>query len=247
MPKRLSGVLAVLLPLAALALWQLAPGTSEFRFFFSSPLEIARRAVTDYQQAETWRDIGITFAEIVLGLFWGTVLGSALGILLSLSDRLQRATRVYLTVLGAVPVFTISPLLIIWFGTGMDAKIFLAGFGVFLNAVIQSWEGSAFAWTHYADFTRTMAVPRLRVIGKIILPGAMDWLFSGMRLNIGVAVMGAFIAEFISSQQGLGHRILANGAIYDTTGVLFGLLNVVFLSVILNRMFDFLSRRILRK
>jgi NitT/TauT family transport system permease protein len=81
------------------------------------------------------------------------------------------------------------------------------------------------------------------IMVKILLPGAARWLITGLRINIGIAILGAFIGEFVSSQSGLGHYIIQAGQVYDIPAALFGLCNLCAVALGL----DILARKLMPK
>jgi NitT/TauT family transport system permease protein len=75
----------------------------------------------------------------------------------------------------------------------------------------------------YTGCAKSIAAPNARIVRKIIIPGAIDWVIAGYKMDVGFALVGAFIGEFVSSEAGLGHYILKASSLYDMPKVLFGL------------------------
>jgi NitT/TauT family transport system permease protein len=125
--------------------------------------------------------------------------------------------------IGASPIFALAPMTILWFGIGLLSKIVMAGFAVFFVSLVQAHEGATATAKNYLGFAQSLGAPTPRIIAKIIVPGAIDWVMTGYKMNVGSALVGAFIGEFVSSEAGLGHYILTASALYDVPRVLFGL------------------------
>lgn len=242
-PRKLLCDAAILMPAVLfIAAWQLAvQDSARLVFLFGSPETILARALAEYRQAGIWKDIGITAFEALAGLVIGSLLGTltALGLWANASAR--RIAQPYMTVLGAIPVFALAPMLIIWFGIGIFAKVVMAALGVYLIATVQTFEGISATAAQHIDYARMLGARKRDIMKRILLPGATRWLVAGLRINIGVAILGAFIGEFISSQAGLGHYIVQAGQVYDIPAALFGLFNLSMLALGL----DALARRIM--
>ncbi len=107
----------------------------------------------------------------------------------------------------------------------------MSGFAVFLISLVNSYEGAHATASQYLGYATRMNAPHLRAVMKIVIPGSWQWILSGFRINVGLALMGAFIAEFVSSEAGLGHYILKAGSLYDMPRVLFGLLLICLIAM----------------
>lgn len=223
----------VLLPgLVFLLFWEwMTHGNDNRLFFFSAPSRIAMTFLSDIQTIGLWQDIGYTAFAAFCGLLIGTVCGSALGITLWTSPRFAVISKPYIAILGAIPVFALAPMMIIWFGIGLWSKIMMAAFAVCLVACAQAYEGAQQTAKHHLLFARSLAASKLRIVRMIILPGALRWVMAGIRMNIGFALIGTFIAEFISSEHGLGHYILKAGGLYDMPRVFTGIILIAMVSV----------------
>ncbi|MFN8819223.1 MAG: ABC transporter permease [Holosporaceae bacterium] len=235
---------APLLPgLLFLLLWQLVVGDSErLKFLFASPILILQVALLEMQQAAIWWDCWITLSEALLGLVFGTVLGTSLGILLWSDRRIDRIARPYIIVIGSIPVFALAPIMIVWFGTGLLSKAIMAGFAVFFVSLVQAYEGATIAAEHHINLANSLKATRYRVIRKIVIPGSLRWVIAGFRMNVGFALMGAFIGEFVSSEAGIGHYILKSSSLYDMPRVFLGLLLISIMALLLTFMAKVMQR-----
>ncbi len=217
-------------------LWEVGVHNStRLQFLFASPSAIFARGIDEYQHAAIWEDIGITTFEAMTGLVLGSVFGIVIALLLWVSPFLQKISYPYIALIGSIPVFALAPMLIIWFGIGIMAKVIMAAFGVFIITLVQGFEGISATAPDHIRYARMVHARSVDIMFKILLPSAMQWLITALRINIGVAFLGAFIGEFISSQTGLGHYIIEAGQLYDMPGVLFGILNLSLLALIIDK------------
>lgn len=242
---RLRHIFFTLLPgIAFLLIWQIAvQGDTRLQFLFASPLAVIDVAGIELTKGAIWRDIYVTGLEAALGLIVGVILGSTTGLLLWSNGRADTITRPYLTILGSIPIFALAPMIIIWFGIGLLSKVVMAAFAVFFVSLLQAHEGATLAAKQYAGFAQSLNAPRRRVVAKIIIPGAINWVIAGFKLSVGLALMGAFIGEFVNSEEGLGHYILKAGSTYDTPRVILGLMLLSALALILTGLARLLPKR----
>lgn len=229
-----------------LILWEMvARQDKTILFLFSSPSQVISLLVEELQNKTMWNNIWVTFEEATLGLILGTVLGTFTGLLIWANETLRKILEPYLLILGAIPIFALAPMLIIWFGIGLSSKVFMAAFSVFLVALSQSYEGTQNASKKYTLFAESLGCSRIQMMYKIILPGSLQWVLSGIKMNIGLALLGAFIGEFVSSTAGLGFYILKAGSLFNTSGVLVGIILLTCLSFVMNVVLNCIKRNFL--
>jgi len=216
-----------------LGLWEVfCIGNTRRQFFFSAPSFIFSAFVEELQTSLYWFNIVYTGSAAILGLLIGTLVGTLVGIALWLKPSLERISNPYIVVLGAIPIFAIAPMLILWFGIGLWSKIIMASLSVVLVSLVQAYEGAKQVANTHLIFAKTLGANDLRTLRFIILPGALQHVLAGLKMNIGFALMGTFIAEFISSEYGVGHYILKAGGTYDTTRVFVGIFTLGVMSLV---------------
>lgn len=215
-----------------LALWELlVRGDPRLQFLFASPIMVAAVAFEELSSPSIWWHLFITCSEAILGLLLGSISGTALGLLLWTRESFARIARPYVVLLGSIPIFAIAPMLIIWFGTGLLSKVIMSAFAVFFVSLSQAYDGALICAREHGQYARSLTAPQRLVIRKIVVPGALRWVVAGLKINIGLALVGAFIGEFVSSQAGLGHYILGAGSLYDMPRVLFGVMLISFVAL----------------
>lgn len=232
---KLKSMLLTLLPgLIFLIGWEWYVYDSErLQFLFASPSLVWTTAVTEMQGRAIWQDCLTTLVEALLGLVCGTLLGTACGLLLWANKTVDRIAKPYIIIIGAIPVFALAPIAIIWFGIGLASKAIMAGFAVYFVSLVQVYEGAHAIAAQYFGYARSIGAHRARAVRKVIIPGAIRWLLTGFRMNVGFALTGAFIGEFVSSEVGIGHYILKASSLYDMPKVFLGLLLISFMAMLL--------------
>ena len=211
--------------LALLFFWELATRkNASITFFFGSPSKIGAYILAKTMDGSLPRDIGVTFVEATLGFILGNVVGTILGLGLWYSKLAMAIARPYVITLGSAPIFAFAPLLIIWFGTGMFSKVMIAALSTVFVALVQSYTGASEVSNDYLRLMKTFGATQGQTFRKVVAPSSIVWVISAFRLNVGFAILGAFIGEFVSSNAGLGHLILVASGLFDISLVLCGVL-----------------------
>ena len=148
---------------------------------------------------------------------------------------MARILRPYIIAIGSVPVFAIAPVLIIWFGIGIFSKIMMAALSTVVIALVQSFQGAMSVDKKYLMQMKVLNATKLQTFMKVVLPSSLIWVFSSLKINIGFALLGAFIGEFISAEKGLGYFILKASGLYDMANVFAGLVFMIALAIILSK------------
>lgn len=237
MIAKMPGSLAtqVLITAGLLAAWEAAGRLSaSFAFMLGTPSAIVGEFGTMLvDEGLAWHFL-VTGTEAVVGLTIGTLVGLGFGLSLWFSDRAARISRPFVIVLGSLPIIAFAPLMIIWFGIGIEMKVALAALSTLFIAFNQAHRGVSSVAEGHVDVLRGMNAPRKQIFVKVVIPGSMDWMFSSMRLNIGFGLLGAFIGEFIASDKGLGYLILRASALYNVPRALAAAAGIAILALFLD-------------
>jgi NitT/TauT family transport system permease protein len=231
----------------ACACWELAAHlVPDGRFRFASPTAVLSVAIQDMVHLNMYRQICVTLSETVGGLVVGSVVGTAVGLLLWMNHAVARAFRPYITLAGTLPVFAVAPILINLFGTGFSSKLFIVSFSTVFVAIAQAYEGALSADSGLVLFAQALKAPRSLIAQKIAFPSALAWVSGGIRINIGFALIAAFLAEYIVTEEsstGLGRYIARNAGLYDMPRVLLGVLLLAAIGLGLTELFGRVLRR----
>lgn len=227
-----TNLISFIILVVILGAWQFFASNQKFGFLFGSPTAIFLKLVENTASGALPYHFAITGLEALFGFIIGIILGTFAGFLLWYSPKIASISKPYISFLGAIPVFAFAPMIIIWFGIGFSMKVALAAFAVFLVALAQAYEGAKSVDEAEYKLLKTYGATRFQMFQKVIFPSSLSWVLASMKLNVGFAILGAFIGEFISSNEGLGHFIIKAGSLYDIPGVLAGGLYLVLLSVI---------------
>jgi putative hydroxymethylpyrimidine transport system permease protein len=183
----------------------------------------------------------VTAEEVLLGLFLGTAFGVGTAVAMALSDRLRGLLRPALVVSQAVPVFALAPVLTLWLGYGLAAKIAMTVLIVFFPLASVFLDGLMTTPESTLDLARLASATRWRTLLWLRLPHALPALASGLGIAAVYAPIGAVIGEWVGASQGLGYVMLMANARSHTDLMFAALLVLVGLTLGLHRTAQSLS------
>jgi NitT/TauT family transport system permease protein len=229
-----------------LGAWQFSSGRLLDDFWLSRPSAVAARlyqwSIDGTLPYHTW----ITLQEMIWGFLIGATTGIVAGVGLGLSRTLGDIVNPFIVALYALPKVAMGPLFILWFGIGISMKIALAAITVFFLVFWNAYAGIRQNDEELTGIVRLMGASRSQLVYKIIVPGAMAWIYTGLKLSVPYALIGAIVGEIIASNRGLGYLISYSAGAFDTTGVIAALFVLMAISMILNEMISFSERRSFR-
>lgn len=237
-------VYQVLLLVGFLVLWEVAIVQGWLAvYLYGQPTGIWRELVKGIQTGALLRDTWITAQETVIGFIIGSVFGSAAGLSLWLSPTAAAILRPAMVALNGLPKIALAPLIVVWFGVGMESKIAIAAIITFIVAMLTSFAGSQEVDNDYIRMLKALGASRWQIFRMVIAPGTMPWIASAFRLNIGFAMIGAVVGEYISAEAGLGHHVYYSGTLYNLNAVWGGIFALMILALVLDAMVGWVERR----
>jgi NitT/TauT family transport system permease protein len=209
-------VVRVLVVLALIGGWQAAASLRLIDpFFWSQPVAILHTLRLFFFEGAAFTDIGYTFEATIFGFLLGTLAGSLIGLSFWWSVNYADVVQPFVICFESIPKLALAPLIILVFGIGLASKVAIA---VALTVVVSTLTTYAGVRAVDSDSERlfySLGASRMQVFLKLVIPSVLPWTISVLRVNIGLALTGAIVGEFISSQYGLGREILYAGQTYD--------------------------------
>ena len=204
-----SGWTGWLLPIAILAIWQIAASTG----FLSSailpnPIDIGRAAYRLTANGELLRNMEASTLRALAGLAVGGGIGLAFGFANGLSRWSDAVTDTTLQMVRNVPHLALIPLVILWFGIDEGAKLFLVALGVFFPVYLNTLHGIRAVDPLLVEMGRSYGMGSLALFRRIILPGALPSIFVGLRYALGITWLTLIVAETIAAQSGIGYMAM---------------------------------------
>jgi len=168
------------------------------------------------------------------------------GLSLWYSPYAAKVVEPILVAINSVPKIAFAPLVILWFGTGVISKVALS---ISLTAIVALLAAFQAAKDTDPDIQRMMVslgATKGQVFGKVVVPAALPYIISTFRINIGFALVGTVVGEFISSKYGIGHVIFVASSLYDLNTVWVGIFTLMLLGFVLYAGVDIAEKRLLR-
>lgn len=233
-------------PVAVLALWQAATELGWIRrSVLPPPLDVLRiwyDLLTGATQAAsrysgTWWDHAFASTwRVFAGFGWGVALGIAVGLLIGLSRLFERMLDPTVQVLRNIPVTAWVPLSLVFFGIGNAPAIFLIGLGAFFPSAINATHGVRQINVTLYKAARMMGANPRELMWRVILPGALPAVFTGIRLSMGIAWVLVVVAEILAVRSGLGYLLNDAYQFYRNDVVIAAMLSIGILGFLSDRL-----------
>jgi NitT/TauT family transport system permease protein len=213
------GIAAALASLAAFLVgWKLVTLIGGYPdFILPAPEVVAERAARAIGSGVLWEHTSVTVLEVVLGFAAGAGVALLTGIALGKSVLIERVLSPYIVAAQAVPILALAPLLDIWFGGGLLARVVICALIVFFPIAIATMVGIRSTDPLLAELLRSLGASGAQRIWLLEVPSALPVIFGGLRVGVTLAVIGAVVAEWAGASTGLGVLInIANQGLFDT-------------------------------
>jgi ABC-type nitrate/sulfonate/bicarbonate transport system permease component len=203
-------------------------------------------AVRFFKTRTLWYHTGLTLLEALAGFVVSAILGVALSAGIVHSRFLERGVFPYVIVSNAIPIIAIIPLLTIWWGYGIAPKIMICAIISFFPIVTNTTRGLKSADRRVIEFMRSINATRLQILFKIQLPSALPFIFASFKIAASLALVGAVVAEFYSSDRGLGYLIITSATELRTDLLFVAIVVLAVLGVCSFVLFGYLERKATR-
>ena len=198
----------LLFSLVVLGAWQLYTELGDVNpLLLPSPLAVAQSVVDN---AALFADNAVvTLQEILIGFALGAAAGIALAVLLTYSRLAERAVYPWLVASQMIPIVAVAPILVVWFGFTIVPKVVVVALVCFFPVVVNTIDGLKAVDPEMVRLMRTLGMSRPRIMRSVRVPSALPYLFSGLKVAMALAVIGAVFGEWVGSSEGLGYLMLA--------------------------------------
>lgn len=220
------------LGIALLGAWEMA-GHAEIGTWISRPTLVGNRLAV-WAGGALWVHLGTTLAELIAGLIPGVTLGVLFGLVLGRSPRVAGVLRPIIVALYSIPLISLAPLFIMFFGIGMLPKIVLVAIVVFFLLFFNTFAGVDRVDNDLVAAVELMGANRAETFRKVVLPAATVWIIGGIKIAIPYALVATITGELLSAQRGLGYLLNRAGEQYDMTSLYAVLLILMMLGLVLS-------------
>lgn len=215
------------LPLAVIVVWQGLFQLGLIRpILLPPPTRVGAAFLDLLLSGDLFRHVGISLLRVLEGFAAAAIAGLVLGLAIGLSKNVDRATDLFIQLVKPIPPIAWIPLAILWFGIGEAAKVYIIFLGAFFPVLVNTIDGIRQTDHRFVELARILEVSRRRFILRVVLPGALPAIMTGLRVGIMVAWMCVVASELIAASSGIGYLIMDARQLSQTDVVLVGMITI---------------------
>lgn len=241
----LGAILSLVLFVILVGAWQMSVRYGLVpAFVLPAPSDVATRVISDVFDKTVLFDCAYTLTEIIVGFLIAAVLGIALGSAIALVPLVDRVLSPYIVALQTIPKVAIAPVLIIWFGFGIESKIVIVALIDFFPILVNVVLGFRGIDQRQIVLMKALDASPWQIFRKVRIPNALPSIMAGMYIAMIFSVIGAVVGEFLGSPHGLGAQIMQRQSAMDVVGVYSILVILTVIGVLLNSAVKATSRKL---
>ncbi|GEO25296.1 putative aliphatic sulfonates transport permease protein SsuC [Alicyclobacillus acidoterrestris] len=247
MRKSLNAMLPFAVPALVVIVWQILgqSGLISTRIL-PTPVAVVEAGIQLGKQGILWQYIWSSTERALAGFLIGGSVGFVLGLLNGLYRISQKLTDTSIQMLRTIPHLALIPLVIVWFGVGEEAKIFLVALGSVFPIYVNTFFGIKSVDADLIEMAKVYRLPWIKLFWKVILPGALPSILVGIRYALGVMWMTLIVAETISENSGIGYMAMNAEEFMQMNVVVLGIVLYALLGKISDWIATTMERRFLR-
>ncbi|MEW6454835.1 MAG: ABC transporter permease [Pseudomonadota bacterium] len=200
--------------ICVLGIWQIFGGMID-PVLFTVPSKIAVAAVSMIASGELWNYLWPSLVVLAVGLTLAAIIGIAIGLLLARFRLLDVAFGSYITFLYSIPSVALVPLIVLWAGFEMTAKIIILFMFAFFPMVINTYQGVRNVDTKLLEVGRAFRCSERQLWANIVLPAALPFIVTGIRLALGRGLIGMVLADLYTAISGIGYLIVRTASTFQ--------------------------------
>lgn len=264
MKETLKNIKGVWVPIVVVLLWQFISETGWINvqvmpspwavltkwFEYLRPLEVYNPEQTTYARwlfsGELPHDLWASFHRVLIGVLIGGGLALPLGLIMGASRHAYEYFNPLVQVLRPIPPIAYIPLAILWFGLGNPPAVFLISLGAFFPILMNTIVGVRSVDNIYVRAALNLGARPFTMFTRIMVPAAMPYILSGVRIGIGTGFICMIVAEMIAVNDGLGYRILEAREYFWSDKIIAGMFTIGILGLVIDFGVDRLNNYLLR-
>lgn len=234
--------------LSFLFLWEISADLCWIdSFFFSSPVRVLSCLYQQLIQNSLLLHIGYTLYETVISFLLVNLISILLSTMLWYLPKLSEILEPYLVVLNSLPKSALAPLFIVWLGTG-SKTIIVAGISVAVfGSIISFFTGFQQVDSEKITLIYTLGGTKRNAFFKVVMPGSLPILISTAKVNIGLALVGVIIGEFLAARKGLGYLIIYGSQVFQLDMVISSIIILCLIALIFYKLIQMIEHKIKKK
>lgn len=238
-------LLRTLIFFSFLALWEISAYAGWIdSFFFASPSRVVQCFLIQMKSNSMALHIGVTLYETIISFLLVILFSLLVATLLWYSSKLSEVLEPYLVILNSLPKSALAPLFIVWLGTG-TTTIIVAGMSVAIfGSIISFYTGFKQVDSEKITLIYTLGGRKRDAFFKVVLPGSVPILLSTAKVNIGLALVGVIIGEFLAARRGLGYLIIYGSQVFQLDMVITSIIILCIIALLFYKSIQYIEHRI---
>ena len=186
-----------------------------------------------------------SLSRLFVGAIIGVTVGVWVGVLIGLFSTIRSGMVPLVAAIFPIPKIALLPLFVIWFGIGEGSKYALIAFGTFTPTVVATYGAVDNVDRTLIRMGQSFGLSWFSIVRKIVLPGAMPGILSGLRISLAIAIILLVAAEMLGAEYGIGAYVLEAGSLYDLERLFAGVIILSLLGVTMSAVIGYFERRLL--
>lgn len=212
--------------------------------YFPSIFQIFEALLKNLSGREIYLHIATSLLRIIVGFLIASIIGIFLGLILAYDQHLKDI-KLYIELLRPIPPIAWIPIAIIIFGLGNASAYFIVFLGAFFPIFTNTYFGAISIPTIYKNVASSFEVSKVRYFTKILLFFTLPYIFTGLKIGVGMAWMSVIAAELIGAQSGLGYYIQLNRLLLQTDNIIIGMMLIGIIGNLLQKLIEFTEKKII--
>jgi len=209
--------------------------------YFPSVFQILQALLKNLSNQEIYLDIIASLLRILIGFSIAGIIGISLGLILAYDKRFKEI-KMYIDLLRPIPPIAWIPIAIIVFGLGNSSSYFIVFLGAFFPIFTNTYFGAISIPKIYKNVALSFQIGKIRYFTKILLFFTLPYIFTGLKIGIGMAWMSVIAAELIGAQSGLGYFIQLNRLLLQTDNIIIGMILIGVIGYLLQKIIEFMEK-----
>jgi len=235
----------VILPILILVAWMVATNLE----FFSAAILPSISTVfdslkTQLNSGQLVKDISISLVRVLEGYLIAATLGITLGVLMGISERVNKFFFLTFTSIRQIPMLAWIPLIVLWFGIGESSKIIVIVIAAYFPILLNTMNGIKRADKNLIEVGNMYNLSKWKLFTKIYFPSALPSIFVGLKLGLGISWMAVVGAEIIASSSGIGYRMNDARSLMQPEVVFVGMIAIALIGITMDQILTRISKKI---
>lgn len=240
-------IIRIIIVLGFILAWELLANFSIIDpFYTSKPSHIFNDFKDFYSSGALYKHTSITLTEAFMGLVFGVTAGIIIGFLLGRVEALGKIFEPIVAAIYGIPKLALAPVFVLWFGLGIESKIFLSSLMVFYLVFFSTYGGVKSVDRNLVASVKLMGASEMQIMTKVVMPSCVPWILAGVRGGVGASLVGAIVGEYMGASAGLGWMLAYASSFFEIARVMSCIFVLLCIGVFFNFILKNIEKRLLK-